>query len=169
MPDCQKCGGAIPYGSFGNVRCEYCSTVNYVPLPQEGQAEVRISAPQPTPPPQEEEPKEEEPEEEEKPEEKEEPEKEEHKSEVKKRKSTQLKRLRKEVRGRLKMLIYLVLIVAVLIIGYTMYVDSMSSSPGPVSTVGSPSTTQEPLFIILSENIAIQAEEMKDVLSRNLI
>ena len=154
MPDCQKCGGAIPYGSFGNVRCEYCSTVNYVPLPQEGQAEVRISAPQPTPPPQEEEPKEEEPEEEEKPEEKEEPpeeepkeepEKEEHKSEVKKRKSTQLKRLRKEVRGRLKMLIYLVLIVAILIIGYTMYVDSTSSSLDYVgSTIGAPSTTQEP-------------------------
>lgn len=37
MPDCKKCGGAIPYGTYGNVKCEYCNTVNYVPLPQEEQ------------------------------------------------------------------------------------------------------------------------------------
>jgi len=47
LVECKKCGGAIPYGSFGNVKCEYCSAVNYVPLPQEGQAEVRVSAPTP--------------------------------------------------------------------------------------------------------------------------
>ena len=33
--NCKKCGAEIPYGSFGNVKCEYCNTVNYVPTPEE--------------------------------------------------------------------------------------------------------------------------------------
>lgn len=40
MVECKKCGGAIPYGSYGNIKCEYCNTVNYVPLPQEEKQSV---------------------------------------------------------------------------------------------------------------------------------
>lgn len=33
--ECKKCGGHLPFGTFGNVKCEYCNTSNRVPIPGE--------------------------------------------------------------------------------------------------------------------------------------
>lgn len=32
---CKECGAHLPYGAFGHIRCEFCNTPNYVPVPKE--------------------------------------------------------------------------------------------------------------------------------------
>ncbi len=32
---CKECGGHLPFGSFGYVKCEFCNVPNYVPIPGE--------------------------------------------------------------------------------------------------------------------------------------
>ncbi|MFQ5976162.1 MAG: hypothetical protein ACE5J5_07610 [Candidatus Hydrothermarchaeales archaeon] len=32
---CKECGANLPYGAFGHIKCEYCNTPNYIPIPEE--------------------------------------------------------------------------------------------------------------------------------------
>ncbi|MFQ5975263.1 MAG: tetratricopeptide repeat protein [Candidatus Hydrothermarchaeales archaeon] len=32
---CKECGAHLPYGAYGQIRCEFCDTPNYVPVPGE--------------------------------------------------------------------------------------------------------------------------------------
>ncbi len=32
---CKDCGAHLPYGAYGHIRCEFCNTPNYVPIPGE--------------------------------------------------------------------------------------------------------------------------------------
>ncbi len=31
---CKECGANLPYDAYGNIRCEFCNTPNYVPIPE---------------------------------------------------------------------------------------------------------------------------------------
>lgn len=33
--ECHKCGAHLPVGTYGQVKCEFCNTLNYVPVPGE--------------------------------------------------------------------------------------------------------------------------------------
>jgi len=37
---CKDCGAHLPYGAYGNIKCEYCGAPNYVPIPGEKEEEV---------------------------------------------------------------------------------------------------------------------------------
>ncbi len=36
---CHKCGAHLPFGTYGQVKCEYCGTVNNVPTPEQERGE----------------------------------------------------------------------------------------------------------------------------------
>lgn len=40
--ECKKCGGHLPFGTFGQVKCEYCNTSNRVPIPGEGEIQTDV-------------------------------------------------------------------------------------------------------------------------------
>jgi len=50
---CKKCGGDLPYGAYGRIKCDYCGAVNVVQLPDSytsGEPPSQpIEAPQPEP------------------------------------------------------------------------------------------------------------------------
>ncbi|MFQ5976163.1 MAG: YIP1 family protein, partial [Candidatus Hydrothermarchaeales archaeon] len=32
---CKECGAHLPYGAYGQIKCEFCNTPNYIPVPNE--------------------------------------------------------------------------------------------------------------------------------------
>ena len=40
---CKDCGAHLPYGAYGQIRCEFCNAPNYVPIPG-GEAEEKKEA-----------------------------------------------------------------------------------------------------------------------------
>ena len=32
---CGDCGANLPYGAYGHIKCEYCNTPNYIPVPEQ--------------------------------------------------------------------------------------------------------------------------------------
>ncbi len=48
--ECHKCGAHLPLRTYGEVRCEYCSSLNYIPVPgeKEGVAEKVGAKKEPT-------------------------------------------------------------------------------------------------------------------------
>ncbi len=32
---CVDCGANLPYGAYGHIKCEYCKTPNYIPVPEQ--------------------------------------------------------------------------------------------------------------------------------------
>ncbi len=31
---CKECGGELPYDTYGRIKCDFCNTQNYVPIPE---------------------------------------------------------------------------------------------------------------------------------------
>ncbi len=52
--DCHKCGARLPYGTYGQVKCEFCNEPNYVSIPGEKEGVAEKVGPKKEPTKQEE-------------------------------------------------------------------------------------------------------------------